>query len=929
MQPLRRQPDAEPSLRQLFEELVDLDEPRRVQRMDELRHELAPPRLGALAALLEGDANQLPVLATSLADAADRWRDSDRVGEQFIGRAIGPFRLTGVLGRGGSSLVFRAERAAGDAVQTVALKLLRNGLFNAESQRRFAREQAILAQLTHPNIARLIEGGVSDGGLPYIAMEMVEGEPITLHADASSLSVRQRLMLVATLCRAIEAAHAALVVHRDLKPSNVYVDHDGSIKVLDFGIAKLLDDDAQQTQTVMLTPEYAAPEQYRAGSTTTAVDVYALGVLLGELLTGRRLGGAATTRASLVAQSLDVQPPRGLPSCDRLARQLRGDLDAIIATALAEEPGLRYRSAGAMADDIDRYLDGRPVNAHRPSRWYRARKFMRRHRGGVLIVTLFSLAVLASLALAVWQAHVARRAVLAEKAELSRANSLRNFMFDAFAQAEPGNADAGDATVVDVVERAIATANADRSADPRARVDLLIRLAQVLNARGKLDRAAELLEAMQRGASAGLKPGDPLLQEIEHAVIFNLVERGDLDEARRRTDQLLDSLPEDAHAALVSAWGESAVIAGRQRDLERAVRDGTEALRRARALDDADLLSRALTGLGSALRDAGRADESIGLLEENLARMRARFGDAHVAVSGAEDALARAYRRAGNLVSAERHARAALAIDDRALPRDHPRRATHLNALTMVLVERRDFEQALVTVQESIRMQADAGGDPDHLAANYGMLSRVQAALGSIPAALDASRRAMDIHRSSGRERSWLGIRERSNLGWVLALNRQRAAGEAELDRALSDARASEHPDAEVIAAILERRTRIALDADDRAVAHALMQRYAASAAPLVARPSWPGRVAILRAELLLADGKASEARDALASAAPEFASGVRIDPVVATTRALLVAILAARRDDPAQSTLAARAKALVGSLPYPPIHVQRLAQRL
>ena len=260
-------------LRDLFEHLVDLDPQARARRMHELA--LDHETVARLHALFEGDAHQLALLAVSARDVVDKWHDNDQLIAVHIGRQIGSFRIVELLGQGGSSAVFRAEREAGDSKQIVALKLLRSGLFSIEAQRRFAREHAILAQLSHPHIARLIEGGLSELGVPYIAMELVDGTPITTHADAHALSLQERVRLMVTLCRAVEAAHAALVVHRDLKPSNVYVDGHGQVKVLDFGTAKLLDDGGEITRTeaIILTPGYAAPEQFRSGPVTTAADV--------------------------------------------------------------------------------------------------------------------------------------------------------------------------------------------------------------------------------------------------------------------------------------------------------------------------------------------------------------------------------------------------------------------------------------------------------------------------------------------------------------------------------------------------------------------------------------------------------------------------------------------------------------------------------
>lgn len=494
-------------MRELFDAMADLDADERRARLDALT--VTDDMRRRLHAMFEADSSPRPLLSLTAADVVDRLRiDSDLV-RGLIGRMIGSFRLLALIGEGGSSAVFRAERAAGSGAQTVALKLLRTGLFSADGQRRFRREQSILAQLTHPNIAHLVEGGISDAGIPYIAMEFVDGRPITHDADARALDLSDRLRLFVTLCRAVDAAHAALVVHRDLKPSNVLVTRQGEIKVLDFGIARLLDDDtgATHTQSIMLTPEYAAPEQYRAGPVTIAADVYALGVLLGELLTGRRLAGTSTRRASSYALDADAgTAPAGLASGKSLARQLRGDLDAIIANALAEDPARRYRSAGALADDIEAHLDRRPVRAHPPSRWYRTRKFVARHRGSVATTVAFLLAIFAALGIALWQANVARQ-------EARRANTVKDFIESIFAPLSVGTAESKQPTYRELLASSIGKLDHDDQLGAAERVDLLLLFARLSEKIGEYDEAQALADRASAFAEQQLGSGHLLSAE--------------------------------------------------------------------------------------------------------------------------------------------------------------------------------------------------------------------------------------------------------------------------------------------------------------------------------------------------------------------------------------------------------------------------------
>src|SRR6185312_1456067 len=281
--------ESTPTLRDLFEEALKLPPDARARL---LADGCADSAMRAdLERMLAADAEDGEWLAAGdAASAAQTIGEIEDADPLPAGSRIGPFQLLEVLGEGGSSTVFRAFRDIEGVRQFVAVKLLARGLYTAEARRRFHHEREALARLRHPGIARLIEGGVADNGLAYIALELIDGKPITRYAQQHTLSERQRLTLFLRVCRAVESAHRALIVHRDLKPSNVLVTADGEMKLLDFGIAKLLGDteDATRTRHQALTPAYAAPEQFTPGAITTATDVYALGVLLRELLTGER-----------------------------------------------------------------------------------------------------------------------------------------------------------------------------------------------------------------------------------------------------------------------------------------------------------------------------------------------------------------------------------------------------------------------------------------------------------------------------------------------------------------------------------------------------------------------------------------------------------------------------------------------------------------
>ncbi len=359
------------------------------------------------------------------------------------GQRVGAYRIVEEIARGGMGAVYLAERADAQFDKRVAVKLVRHGLDSDALRRRFRAERQILARLEHPHIARLLDGGMTETGLPFLVMEYIEGVRIDQYCNDHQLSTSERLELFLTVCDAVQYAHQNLVVHRDLKPSNMLVTKQGAVKLLDFGIAKLLDEDAAtdsgdelpltRTGMRMMTPQYAAPEQVRADLVTTATDVYALGIILYELLSGQRpyrLGGLspgevervicdeeparpstavtrpADTGATRPATPEEISRMRATEP-DKLRRLLSGDLDTIVLKALRKDPARRYLSVEQFAEDIRNYLAGRPVTARPDALSYRASKFIRRHWVGVLATTLVFLSLVTGIAATAWQARVA------------------------------------------------------------------------------------------------------------------------------------------------------------------------------------------------------------------------------------------------------------------------------------------------------------------------------------------------------------------------------------------------------------------------------------------------------------------------------------------------------------------------------------------
>jgi serine/threonine-protein kinase len=582
-----------------------------------------------LRRLLEADDASEGYLEIPPLDRAARigdTRESD-AGRPLIGQCIGGFRLQRTLGRGGMAMVFLAEREGSDFRQQVAVKLLQRGLYSELDQRLFQRERRVLAALSHPNIARLIDGGVTEAGVPYLVMDYVDGAPITQHAAEHRLDVSGRLALFVRICSAVAAAHQHLIVHRDLKPSNILVDAAGEVKLLDFGIAKLLDEDAGSdtgTGLPVLTPGYAAPEQYAGGPISTATDVHALGVLLHELLVGERPCDPAcrpsmrVTRSGVETAQVPLSPPA-------LRRRLEGDIDNIMLKALEPEPERRYASARDFGDDVERHLRGEPVAAHPPSRWYRARKFVERHRGSVLTAALFVAAILAALGVALWQAQLARQ-------QAQRAIEVQSFVEELFQPLEHGTALAQAPSLAELLRRARERVDQRYPDNPQVRADLLAMFARIGDGIGETANNRALAEAAWRANAEAFGAHDARTRKARSLYAGVLRKLGDYKASlaeldAMRADMLADGTRGLAYARLLDSM--SMTLMDQGIDPQRAILLKRESLRLLEADPHADAedVTTAYNNLGAAYQYARDYAQAQHWYEQALARDRAHNGE--------------------------------------------------------------------------------------------------------------------------------------------------------------------------------------------------------------------------------------------------------------------------------------------------------------
>lgn len=628
---------------------------------------------------------------------------------------VSPYRLLEVIGRGGMGVVYTATRMDGGPDRTVALKLIHAGLDTEEILRRFSDEQRILASLEHPNIARLYDAGRAEDERPYLVMEYVAGVPIQRHCEIHRLDVAARIRLFLQVCEAVSFAHQGLVIHRDLKPSNILVTEDGVVKLLDFGIAKLLDSEEHRTRTGsrMMTPEYASPEQLRGDVLTTASDVYSLGVVLYELLTrSRPVEGwdAAMARAVRPDRASRLERPServtsgeadgdlpvsgapgSLHEAGRLrwSRTLRGDLDQIVLKALASHPTDRYEDVGALADDLRAYLDGRPVSAQPPSVPYRLRKLVGRRRGSVAagLVVLLSLAF--GLAGFVWQA---RR--VAEERDMAVAVS--GFLEDLFRAPDPRTGSVRDTTrMVDflaVAEERLRTGLEDQ---PRPKARLLLTMGIVYRNLARRDLAVPVLREAVDAHEEAYGGSHPDAVESRRLLGLSLAESGDLEAGVLEMERALETQIDlegpnaPATARLHETIGRAYAIVRRNADalpwLERALQ-----ARRAQENPSIEALSSSLNLLGSVLAQEGRNAEAAPYLMEAADLFSAAAGDLPDGLRQADEGVIR-----GNLTQilinlerfeeAEVQARRAWALMDSVFVGPQPAKASHLGRMATVL----------------------------------------------------------------------------------------------------------------------------------------------------------------------------------------------------------------------------------------------------
>ena len=705
--------------------------------------------------------------------------------DDLVGGTVGRYRVEARVGTGGMGAVYRARRADGTYERPVALKVVRPGLA-ADVGPRFDRERALLGSLDHPHVARLLDAGALPDGRPWLAMEFVEGEPITAYADARGLGVEDRIHLLLQVCDAVAYAHRQLVVHRDLKPSNILVSPPAAPEasgaddtaattasttggrpravLLDFGIATLIREDggaATQTGRALLTPAYAAPEQVRGEPVSTASDVYALGALLYELLCGARAVQTEGRPAHAIAQAvLDETPPppsaavtngaaarRGL-GVGVLRRRLRGDLDRVVMKALRKEPDRRYPTAEALARDLRRHLEGRTVEARPATLGYRLAVFARRNRAAMAAGMVAAFAVVGGLGVSLWQAREAQRESARATRQAERAAEVSAFLTDLLADFDPSRSSGGQISADSVLARAASRVRGGLSAHPDVRAELLGSLGQIYQSYARFDEADSLFTEAFETRRGHFGPDHPAVATSLRDLAWLAYVRGDYDRAEVLYEDALHIHRASGGSVLdvaadLEGLGLVRRIRGDHAGALDYLREALE-LRESELPPDDDRVMANLNTLAYVLYNLQRYAEAEPIYQRVLALRRRTLG-VHVQTAQALNdyaALLLADGRAEESIALHREA---LAIRRRLLGDTHPHVAQSLSQVGWALQSEGRYVEAEGLYREALEARVEHFGEAHVSVANsLLLLGEVCALQGQVAEGLALIARGVD-----------------------------------------------------------------------------------------------------------------------------------------------------------------------------------------
>lgn len=765
----------------IFHEVADLPES---ERDDFLKTRCAGDAalFAEVTALLEEDARGVNLLERGVADVADRVFGSNAI----PGDLFGPYRLASVLGEGGMGIVYLGERS--DLGSVAAIKILRDAWLSPARRDRFASEQRTLAQLNHPSIARLYDADTLPNGTPWFAMEFVEGEPLTDWCAARGSSIRERLQLFRAVCEAVQHAHRHAVIHRDLKPSNILVTKDGAVKLLDFGISKQLeslDVAADQTRTglKLMTPAYAAPEQVRGDRVGVHTDVYSLGVVFYELLTGRLpFDLSRSTPGEIEAAILERTPEKPSVAAKALSAKTGAswvrsegkaawaDLDVLCLTAMQKEPERRYRTVEALVRDVDHQLRGEPLEARPDSVRYKTGKFLRRHWRPVTAASI-AFAVLAGLVVFYTiRLASARNDALAEA---TRTQRIQRFTMDLFSGGDAETGPAESLRVVTLVERGVLEARSLEQ-EPAVQAELYGTLGTISQELGNLARADTLLAASLEKRRALFGTGSAEVVESLVALGLLRLDQAEYEESEKFVREALDTgtrrLPA-GHPALAGAKLALGRVLVERGEYDDATRMGEDAVRLYTTRDGkvTPELTASLNQLAAAHFYAGRYETADSLNLLVLPMQRRLYGDRHPRIAEVLINLGASKFDRGSYAEAERYDREGLEIIEAYYGADHPETAYAMTMLGRALVLEEKFDEGLTFLHRALAIRERVfGKSHPQVASTLNEIGSVALQRGELDDAKACYTRVIDIYRKAYGEKHYLIGIALSNLASVV-----------------------------------------------------------------------------------------------------------------------------------------------------------------
>jgi len=765
-------------LQRIFESAIELPP---LQRNEFLQEVCAGDRemYEEIKAMLDADSTR-----NSLLDRPIQESFSSMIGTDHINKKIGPYKILKEVGSGGMGAVYLAKRIDGQFEQQVALKLIKPGIHSGDIVSRFEHERQILAQLQHPNIARLLDGGLSDDRMPYFSMEYVSGLPIDRYCDDHKLTIEERITLFITVCQAVQFAHNNLIIHRDLKPGNIFVTDDGIVKLLDFGIAKVFDEDQNlpgltHTGNYAMTPEYSAPEQIKHQRVTTATDVYALGLILYELLTGKRpytfsssslldieriITTTVPERPSAVLKKLQnsisldskntlnkISHQRQLSS-DRLRRKLSGDLDNICMLALNKEPERRYGSADLLGRDLIRYQKGLPVRARKESLSYRAQKFVRRHRWGVLTTTFVSLTLFAIITYyTLLLADQRDRAI----SEAEKSKAVSTFLENLFKNADPSESKGSTITAKEILERGAKRIDSELQEQPEIQATMFDVIGSVYYSLGQFEEAQPLFErslyirdslfdkdhpdiafslnnlgylfcemgeyiiadsVLNRALEINrihLSTDDPEFAKVYGGLAWNWNLRGDYNKADSLYRKAIKIQLANDNPDVGVNYNNLALLMhemNRYDEAELYFKKSLEILQEAYG-DVHPEVATTLYNYGQLQRDMDHIEEAIEIHKKVLKLDRKLYGEKHPNIAYSLNGLASMMDKTGKTDEAEKLYKEALDLRRKLLGNDHPDVGYSLNNLGRIILRREAYDEAKTLFFEALEIHRTANGE--------------------------------------------------------------------------------------------------------------------------------------------------------------------------------------------------------------------------